>query len=119
MVYLNDLKSKGVWKIRIDLAEAFPKGFSERDMYDGLWVELREPSGDESFALTGESQRQALDLAVGCIIDHNIEQAENKKAATKDVVDLIRSSSTLSAHVVRRLITESPLAKGSAATSVT
>lgn len=119
MIYLNDLKSKGVWKIRVDLADAFPKGFTERDVYDGLWVELREPSGDESFALTGDGSRQALDLAIGCIIDHNIEQAENKKASTKDVADLIRSSSTLSAHVVRRLITESPLAKGSAATSET
>lgn len=110
MLYLNDLKSKGVWKIRVELADAFPEGFKERDAYDGLWIELREPSGDESFALTGD-QKQALDLAIGCIVDHNIEQAENKKASTKDVADLIRSSSTLSAHVVRRLITESPLAK--------
>lgn len=119
MVYLNDLKSKGVWKIRIDLADAFPEGFEERKVYEGLWVELREPSGDESFALTGDGQRQALDLAVNCIVDHNIEQSEGKKAATKDVAGLIRSSSTLSACIVRRLITESPLAKASAVTSET
>lgn len=112
MVYLNDLKSKGVWKIRVDLDDAFPEGFSERELYDGIWVELREPSGDESFALTGD-QKQALELAINCIVDHNIEQSEGKKAATKDVAELIRSSSTLSAHVVRRLITESPLAKRS------
>lgn len=112
MLYLNDLKTKGVWKIRLYLADAWPEDCAEeKEAYDGLWVELREPTGEEAMALNTNREQELLPMALKCLADHNIEKEPSKKASNKEVADVIAGSSTLSTFVVRGLLENIPLVK--------
>lgn len=108
-MYLNDLKTKGLWKCRVSLGEAWDG--DEAETWDGIWIDLREPKGDELPRLN--DQQSTMDVVLGCIVDHNIETEPGKKAKTEDVRALVRDSSTLIVHIVKEYMTSLPLARRS------
>jgi len=110
VLYLNDLKTKGVWKIRVDLEDAFPEG-EQKEAHNGLWVELREPTSAESSAISSNEQSKMVKLMFDCIVAHNFEESEGKPAKMTAVKEYIQSSTTLTTHIVIEWANNLPLAK--------
>jgi hypothetical protein len=122
MAYLNEIKAKGIFKIRITLAKAFvAKDDYEGDpelqaAYDGLVITLREPRGEEVLSIdagTGTNDATWLKLFPECLIDWNVLRAENEKASKEEVLDLLRTSSTLYTYVLNEWGASLPLARKS------
>ena len=106
-MYLNELQNTGLFHVKINLEEAYRETKDEdlAKKYAGLYIDLRELSSAEMIDLNKAGAEEYVTKMLGnleaCIVDHNIEQSQGKKAASTDVAGLIRNSSTLSTYVVR------------------
>ena len=110
--YLNDLIDDGIWKYRVELGEAFPEDYPrERAQYEGHWIELREPNGEEAMALTEGKQSEILKLVGKCIVDHSFEVSAGKKAGSGDVYKLVKGSATLSSYIIEDWVAALPLVR--------
>jgi hypothetical protein len=123
---LNDLKTKGYFKIRIQLADAFDKADPEEAgnaaAWEGAWLDLRELNATEAADLASlqdgpDKGSTLLAKLKDVIVDHNIEREAGKKASTEEVAEAIRWSATVYNHVIGEWVSHLPLSKRSGGNS--
>ena len=122
-VLINNLKAKGYFKVRINLADAFDAEDETQAEYaaewDGAYIDLRELNAGESASLQEKHDIDTFATILRqVIIGHNIYREENKMASSDEVIDLIHSSSTIYSHVMAVWMASLPLAKRSVKRSV-
>ena len=120
-VLINNLKSQGYFKIRIDLSEAFDSEDEDQAPYakawDGAYIELRELNAPEQ-ARVQEAQAEGMQGALtevlrDAIVDHNLYREEGKKASSDEVAEILKTSGTIFTHVLSEWVQHLPLAKRS------
>ena len=121
-VLINNLKAKGYFKVRINLADAFDAEDETQAEYaaewDGAYIDLRELNAGESAQLQEHSDINALSGVLrAAIVGHNIYREENKLASSDEVAEIIQSSGTIYSHVIQQWTASLPLAKRSAKSS--
>jgi len=112
MPVLKD-KQAGIFKIKVNVGEFF--GMED----DELYIELREPTTDETISLSDNSnpenpsinQGKVFDIIPNCIIDHNFLNADESKMSKKEVWDLIKQRSGCAMNVVEAWSNNIPLSK--------
>ncbi len=114
---LGEIKAHGVFTCRVELADAFEDDPDLKAVYDGSYVTFRELTADEQ--LKTQAQKENVlpvltELLPGCIVDHNIEREDGKKASNVEVGEIIKRSSTLFTHVTKVWAQSLPLARRSA-----
>lgn len=124
-MFIGELKTKGIFKIKIELAGAFkgipagkdqPEVASEPDLeaaWAGEWVLIREPTGDEVFqrAANGDGTANWSELLPICLVSWSLKRAENEPASKEEVLEALRASSTLWAYLLAEWGKALPLAK--------
>jgi hypothetical protein len=120
MVQFNDLKTKGLYKSRVYLANAIPEEDTEqKEALDGLYLEFREMSKKQSFRIqqAGEAaQDEATAVMWECLVDHNVMQ-DGEKVADKEVIAFVEQSSNIFAYTIETWMGDNPLARRSAGSS--
>jgi len=115
---VNAVKQRGIFRCRIDLAEAFETGTPEREEWGDGYVVLREATGSEFQELyAGDATQNAQKLSAKIhefIVDHNFETDEDKPASAKDVASLINSSSSVLMYVLEKYQKSLPLVRRNA-----
>jgi hypothetical protein len=118
LVKLSEVTERAVFKVRVDIGHLrTPPTEKPEDAY----VVLREPTYGELVGLAdsgGEALKNAeatSALLPALIIGHGFEVSDGVKATPVQVSDVIRSSSTLFAHVIKTWQEALPLAKKSPA----
>lgn len=113
---LSEITDRAVFKVRVDIGDKLtPPAEKDGDVY----VVLREPTYGELVTLSaGQGDNLAnveatSALLPALIIGHNIEVVDGKSASPEEVAGVIRSSSTLFAHVVKTWQEALPLARKS------
>lgn len=112
MPVLTDKKA-GIFKIKVNVGEYF--GFED----DELYIELREPTTDETISLSDNSspdnpsinQSKVFEVIPSCIIDHNFFNEGDKKMSSKEVWDLIKQRSGCAMDVVEAWSNNIPLSR--------
>ena len=112
-----DIKDLGVFTIRVNLEDAFVEGDAIRETYKDVWIELREPSADETMKSQNNND-YAMKLIPSLIVAHNIESGE-KEASIQEVAAMIKKSSTLYTHVAQQWGESLPLGRKNPETSET
>jgi hypothetical protein len=117
-VLINNLKTKGYFKVRINLDEAFDAEDETQAEYAeewaGAYIDLRELNANESALLQEKHDVETFSgILRNVIVGHNIYREENKMASSDEVIDLIHSSSTIYSHVMASWMASLPLAKRS------
>lgn len=113
---LNDLKTKGYFKTRIYPADAFNDEPELAEAWEGLYVDVRELTGQESAAMTQDTSKFFEQLPT-LIVEHNFYREKDKMASKEEVADALTSSSTVAVHVMTEWANSLPLAKRSAKNS--
>lgn len=112
---LKELKERGIFKMRVNLEEAFDKESPYREVWTGLWLEFRELTSQEALQIKGnelEIRERSMELFGECLIDHNLVK-EAGKASRDEVLDLLRQSSTVYFYALETWTKSLPLAKRS------
>lgn len=121
-VKINDLKTKGFFKIRIEIAEAFDsEDETEKELaeqWGDAYVDLRELNATEA-AEFQENPKAFMEKLEHVVVGHNFYQDEEGKklASNAQVADEIRRSSTVYNHVMSEWVQHLPLVKRSATNS--
>jgi hypothetical protein len=118
------LKSGGLFKVRIDLAEAFDaedEGQAEavemltQGNGDSHYIVLREVNSAEMLEVQEKSQREITEYLEKkipeCIVDHSFQTSSGGKTGNGDVLNILRLSSSLMIHVLTKWQESLPLAK--------
>jgi hypothetical protein len=121
-VLINNLKTKGYFKVRINLDEAFDAEDAAQaefaEQWAGAYLDLRELNASESARLQEQNNVEALgEILRGAIVGHNLYREENKLASNDEVSEIIQSSGTVYSHVIQKWTEALPLAKRSAKSS--
>ena len=118
-VMINDLKTKGYYKVRINLEDAFDRddpGQEEcADQWAGAYVDLRELNAGESAVLQEKHDVETFGtIFKKVLVGHNIYRDENKMASNEEVVEMLQWSGTVYTYVMSEWTSSLPLAKRSA-----
>jgi hypothetical protein len=118
------LKLGGLFKVRIDLTEAFDAEDAEQaetvemltqDNGDPHYITLREVSSSEMLDVQEMSQSEVtryLEKKIpDCIVDHSFQTSGGGKTSNGDVLKILRLSSSLMVHVLTKWQEALPLAK--------
>lgn len=122
MVTINNLKAKGYFKIRIELATAFDKADLEEaeqaEAWGDAYIDIRELTAQEAAEFQTDSAK-FMDGLERVIVGHNLTQDDEgkKQASNEQVADAIKRSSTVYTHVMSEWMQHLPLAKRSGASS--
>jgi hypothetical protein len=133
-VFIGEKKSKGIFKVRIELAKAFapvldvdgstadPGEPELEKVFHEDWIIMREPRSEEVFkAQTGDATKVGasyMELFPSCLLDWSFMRAENEKASREEVLEIIGQSSTLYTYVLERWGVALPLARKSGRASI-
>jgi hypothetical protein len=118
------LKKGGLFKVRINLAEAFDaEDETQADAVDMMsredgeshYIELREINSAEMLEIQGKEQREITEYLEKkipeCIVDHSFTQSNGNTTPNGDVLKILRLSSSLMIHVLTKWQESLPLAK--------
>jgi len=112
---LSEAKSNGLFTIRIEFAAAYEEAEQPEiaERWKDAYIVLRELSGEESANLDQNENylKQMISYLPGCIVDHNFEISEGKKASSADVAKQVLASSTLTAYTIREWAESLPFGK--------
>ena len=92
-----DIKDLGVFTIKVNLADAFMEDDHVRKSYEGLWVELREPTADE-IVKSQSDEKFMMKIIPSLVIGHNID-SDGEPANNSDVGKKLQQSASLYTHV--------------------
>ena len=110
---LSEAKKTGFFRVRINIGQFF-EGCKEEDVF----VTLREPTYAESKAAgDGEAEDAFIDLLPQLLTDHNFEGDNGGAATAKEVVDMLKNSTSALVYVVKKWQEALPLTKLTAGSS--
>lgn len=115
---LSEATDRAVFKVRVNIGDLLTP---PTEKPEDAWVLLREPTYAELLTLSevGKDLSKNADAASALlpkiIVGHCFEVADGEKATPEQVAEVIRSSSSLFAHVVKTWQEALPLARKSPA----
>lgn len=118
------LKAGGLFKVKINLSEAFDREDPDQaeavemltqDNGEPHYIVLREVSSAEMLEVQEKSQQEVTEYLEkkipDCMSDHSFKTGSGGKTGNGDVLNIIRMSSSLMIHVLMKWQESLPLAK--------